>query len=552
MFRVFPIVTLILVVLLSSLTLGKSPSSNRYYDSVFLGEKDFDTYEGPLDPAVIFQEHLATYTFLDQVFEESYLIDSVQEEIQDWEKTWFSELPAMSSCPNFFLNENIDYIRYLYRLISISYLFESTKEHAAYSKMLGFKDNVCSLSWDEVFGKCQPQGIDMKNFVRRAKYRYLQNYDPAKKGILSPGQARKWVKDLRKKLKDKPSNIVDYRLKSWCLNRENCSDFSLSELKSGLRDICSKDRELIGLFCSEKDRLYGVSFSGTPRELLIKSNVMRVINEGGFATSCLTRYSNLFRQKETRYDWLYGLFPLVKKNLVEEQREYVQGDIFLPGALKEFDDRGLTEFLFVAPEPTPAPTPKPTPKPTPVPTVAPIATPKATPTPTPKPTPRPTPKPTPLPSQFELALKRLRSQKLSRSDVNMQLFKREFNFPKRVLKAIEAPLTDFQTREALNDMKKYDKLGSKAQPVRLLFLKLMIDKDSHVGLWNIVSVLGEKFYVINDLEKKYIPVVINLHNSVKTGGKWQITIVRESEFLKAKKKSKKKTKKKIKKKKYKK
>jgi len=540
MFRLFVVAAFIFAGFFSSNLFGKATKSNRYYDSVFLGEKDFESYQGPLDPAVIFQEHLATFTFLDQVFEDSYILDNVQDGIQDWEKTWFSELPAMSSCPNFFLNENIDYIRYLYRLISISYLFESTKEHAAYSKMLGFKDNVCTLSWDEVFGKCQPQGVDMKNFVRRAKYRYLQNFDPAKKGVMSNNQANEWVSKLRKQLKGSSDSIVNFRLKNWCLNKENCSDFSLSELRSGIKEICRKDRELIGLFCSEKDRLYGVSFSGVPRELLIKSNVMRVINDGGFATSCLTRYSSLFRKKETRYDWLYGLFPLVKKNLVEEKNEYVQGDIFLPGALKEFDDRGLAEFLFVAPKATPAPTPIPTPKPTPVPTAAPIATALATPVPTPKPTPIVTPTPAPAPSQFELALSRLRNQKLKSSDVNMAIFKNEFSFPERVLKAIEAPIKDFQTREALSDMKTYDKLGSKAQPVRLLFLKLMIDKESHVGLWNIVSVLGDKFYVINDLEKKYIPVVIHLHNDSSTQGKWQISVVRESEFIKNQKKERKK------------
>jgi hypothetical protein len=53
-------------------------------------------------------------------------------------------------------------------------------------------------------------------------------------------------------------------------------------------------------------------------------------------------------------------------------------------------------------------------------------------------------------------------------------------------------------------------------------------------------VLGDKFYVINDLEKKYIPVVIHLHNDSSTQGKWKISVVRESEFIKNQKKERKK------------
>ena len=131
---------------------------------------------------------------------------------------------------------------------------------------------------------------------------------------------------------------------------------------------------------------------------------------------------------------------------------------------------------------------------------------------------------------------RLIKEKLEKSDVNMEVFKDEFTFSSQKLDAIAAPLQDFQKQAVLRDFKRYDKLGTKRQPVRLLFLKLLIDQESHKGLWNIINVLGDTFYVVNDLEKKSIPVVVKLHNDRSTGFKWQLTIISETEYLKKKKK----------------
>lgn len=506
--------------------------SNAYYDSIFLGEKDFETYQGPLDPSLVYQEHLATNTFLDTIFEENYFYDLSSPEVSRWKSEWFGYFPAMSACPNFYLNENIEYIRYLYRLISISYLFESLKDHSQLYFSLGFdNDPWCGLDWKEVFGTCQPESKDMKTFVMRTQFRYLLDFDPLKNRQMGAKERDVWIAKKQAYLQSNdPNGIVDYRLKATCTSESDCGNLRSTEIKNTISQACKRDKELINLLCSEKDMLYGISPSGIPRELLIKSNVMRVINEGGFAENCLRRYSDLQKSKERRYDWLLDTFTYVKKKMDKEKPDYLQGQIFIPGALKEFDDRGLTEFLFVAPtptptpEPTPAPTPKPTPRPTPVPTVI------ATPTPTPKPTPTPTPTPEPIPSQFELARAKLVKDKLKESPVNMEIFADEFTFEDKFVSRVRGPLAVFQTIKALKDLKKYDKLGSKRTPVKLFFLKLLIDQESHKGLWNIISVLGNQFYVKNDLENKDYPVLCRLENSAKTGHKWQITILSERHF----------------------
>jgi hypothetical protein len=91
---------------------------------------------------------------------------------------------------------------------------------------------------------------------------------------------------------------------------------------------------------------------------------------------------------------------------------------------------------------------------------------------------------------------------------------------------ISVPISKFQTRAALNDMKTYDNLGSINAPVGLIFLKYLIDTENHQGLFNITTVLGEKFYVVNDIEKKEKAVYIQLLNDSSTNNKWQITLIK--------------------------
>ncbi len=230
----------------------------------------------------------------------------------------------------------------------------------------------------------------------------------------------------------------------------------------------------------------------------------------------------------------------------------MQGELFLPGALKEFDDKGLSNFLFVAPKVTPKavakvvakPTPKPTPRPTPKPT------PRPTPKPTPRPTPRPTPKPTPRPSQFELAYKKMLVSRKGIAKVNMKLMEKDFIFSRKMIRALHEPLKSYQTRDALEDMKTFDKLGTKTEPVSLYFLKYLIDKAQHQGLFNITSVLGSRFWLKNDIDKINRPVYVELRNDKTTGHKWQIIVLSDALAQEVIKPIKRKSKKKSRKKKY--
>lgn len=502
--------------------IGKVASNDLpFYNHSFLGEKTRDHYDGPLSPTFHFDKVQNRHVLDDDKFQDNLFLDLTADKFKEIEYLWFKEIPVGSYCPNFFINENIEYIRYLFRLVSVSYLFESVKKNARLSYKLGLKENTCTLNWNLIFGQCDPKTADMKTFLRRAKHRYLIDFELRTTGQLFGKDIEKWIQEFNSKPFVK--TIDEYRLKNYCM-KNKCSD--IDDIKTGIMKTCEMDRKYIKTFCSEDDSYLGLSYLKDHLDILLKSNVMSVINKGGFGENCLKRYVSLMGNKERKDKYLSRLYELLKNELLQRGDSNIQGELFLPGALKEFDDKGLADLLYVPPVPSPTPepvvvvAPKPTPVPTPVPT--------AVPTPVVVkviPTPVPTPVPTPMPTEFSLAYHRMVDKNKKTEDIDMKKFKSDFIFSERMKKALDGPLVDYQTRSALEDMKKIDKLGSLKEPMRLIFLKYLIDHDKHQGLWNITYVIGEEFYVFNDIDKNHKPVLIRLFNNRESKNKWQIRLL---------------------------
>jgi hypothetical protein len=350
-----------------------------------------------------------------------------------------------------------------------------------------------------------------------------------------------WQDLLKKKFADMPVSMK--RLKIYCdKNKANCKLNHLDSLGSTLHSVCSEDWTLFKKICSEDDLLIGMSYFDLPKELILNSNVATVLNKDGNAKECLERFSRLGARMETKNEILPKIIPgLLKYNKENLPPRFLYGRLFIPGALKEFDDKGLNDFLFA--ESTPAPTPSPTATPlivvkkivTPAPTVIPKAKVLKTPNPLPEPT-----KVAPRISSFLTACDRLDRERLRSINLDMDLFKQDHFLSEDFKAKMSEKLTPFQTRQALSDMKEFDKLGTKEVPVKLLFLKYLIETNQHQGLFNIVAVLSNTFYVQNDLDvppKKgaYPARLISLRNDNLTGNKWLITILDELRFNDTKK-----------------
>ncbi|PIK15048.1 hypothetical protein [Halobacteriovorax sp. JY17] len=507
-------------------------SSNKYYDSSFVGEQPTPLYFGPISPKYSFSSIDGEISFSDDEYYNEYLPSLIEKEIFNLNELWSKEFPAKSNCPDFYLNENIEYIRYLYRLITISYLFESMKENHSLMYEIDGNEKLCSLDWKKTLGMCSPKSVEMIKFVKRAKTRYLKDWNPGALSKLNSSEREGWLENFKSLT---PRGVAKTRVYEWLKEKGiKNKNFTIDKSHQALASICHNDKELLVQLCSERDDLYGLSSVPKAIELLYESNAANVINTGGHGLSCLKRYSALFSTKERSYPDLEIIFSLVSKQLEASKSRYAQGDLFLPGALKEFDDKGLGDFLFVEkkvePKPEPKPTPiiviKPKPKPLPKPVVATV---------------KPVVKaePVKLPekiiikvSAFEQAVRNLLELKLTVSTVNMGKMKSDFVFSDTMVEALKTPLKDYQTREALSDMKKYDGLGQRTEPMRLIFLKYLIENHLHQGLYNIVSIVGERFWLLNDIDGKTEPVYAEILNNESTNYKWQINIL---DFHKVKK-----------------
>lgn len=500
--------------------------SNHYYDETFLGEQPVPLYYGPYSPEFKFNSSNGKISFEDESYYEGYLPSLIEEQIFKLSEMWKVEFPVKSNCPDYYLNENIEYIRYLYRLITISYLFESLKENHSLMYEINGNERLCSLDWKKTLGMCRPKSLEMKKFVKRAKTRYLEDWNPAALSKLNSSERQKWLENFRSLTPRGVAKTRTYnKLMSMGITPKR---ITLKDSHKALASICKSDKELMIRLCSEEDDVYGLNNIPKAIELLYESNASNVINTGGHGLSCLKRYSRLFATKERRHPGLELIFNLISKQLEVSKSRYVQGDLFLPGALKEFDDKGLGDFLFVEKKPEPKPEPKPKPiivvKPKPKPKPKPVVVAK------PKPTPRPKPVSLPKPvvikvSAFEKAVQKLSAKNLKVSSVDMNQMRRDFLFSDSMVEALKVPLKDYQTREALSDMKKYDGLGQRTEPMRLIFLKYLIENNLHQGLYNIVAIVGEKFWLLNDIDGKTEPVYAEIINDESTKFKWQLNIL---------------------------
>ena len=502
---------------------------DRYYNNLFLGEKRTHQYNGPLSPEATFLDETGDWLYQDERFYSHYLNEQIQVDAFDLHDFWFNKVKEKSACPDQILGENIEYIRYLYRLLSISYLFENLKNTFEVSSKLG-DAKLCALDFKEIFADCRPKSEDMTKFYERVYGKFVNEISKQMVASLSKKETQDWLESFHRS-NSLTLDLGYAQIHEWCIKqKKNCKNLSVAEVKQALKNICQSDRSLIQKVCNEDDGIYGISIHERATELVQASNAFNLINQNGMGEDCLRRYVKIFKSKEVQYPNINKYLPLVYSKLVKENRRYMQGELFLPGALKEFDIKGLNDFLAALKPPkietkvVVLPKPKPRPRPTPKPVVAPKPVVEA---PKPEPVVVEIPEPVkPKISEFERAVHEFEEKKLSTLTINMDQFRDDFEFTPQILADLALPIKKFQTRAALTDMKSFDKLGDVEAPVGLVFLKYLIDTDNHQGLFNIQSVLGEKFYVYNDIENKERPVFIELKNDRSTNNRWQITIVK--------------------------
>lgn len=493
------------------------------YSSVYLGEKNIEGYADRYQPLVYKDIYQGKISFKDDLFFQNFFNPYLFVEEENFSHFLKSELSGGLLCPNETLAKHLDDIRFSYRLIALSYLIEGQWHNSSVAGQIGLK-GVCEFNIKKWAGTCKPRSPEMKKFIAG-----LVNFNPKYEDKFPLNYSRNdWFKEYRGK---------NYKWYSQYRMEEECGRGCLEEtIGKNFKKVCSDDLKIMDQICSEEDEIYGLSENRQAYSLIGRSNIINTYNKQGEALGCLRRFSEVMASKEVHQKVFKRLFPVMQTYLYSTHGErFLQGRVFFFGAGKEFEEKGLKD-LYVKDQPlkiadapvmimekTPEPVIIPEPKKNEVKVAAKEKVPEVPAVKVRVKEIQEIPK-----SAFLIASEFRRKENLASVEVDMLKLRYDYVFSLNTINQLSKRIGVFMTREALKEMMEYDKLGTKDGPVPLLFIKYMIDMQEHHGLWNILSILGDRFYVSNEIDESYKPQAeyIELVNNPNVTGHWQLIILR--------------------------
>ena len=488
-----------------------------------LGENEDRDYKGPSQDIYPVRSELHNFLksqfFEDDVYLKNYVFNSLNKSLVNLEQFWLGEFKEGSLCPTYYFKKNYKYLRYLFRLLALSYHYESLKIYHGYDQRLGIKTKDCEINPHKVFGQCLPQGKEMKGFLRRilSLEKKKKRYSSFKKKTL-----RKLLTVMEKKEDAKGSlGVIQLSLRSWCENKKKgtCIPPKVLDLKKSIKLSCKKVRNNINKMCSENDSSYGLSNIPEMGLLLEFSHVLRLVDQGGHGRQCLRQFIQFYQAKEVKMLGFSKWAPKILEHLRKKKSRYLQGEFFLYGSLKEFENKGLGDFLVASVSKKKKKkrviTKKRKRKIKTVHKLKKMVIKKAK---------SPSKLTQILGSQFKKTTFVLKKTGMPKLPVNMKKFKKDFLFNEDVSLRLKVEFSDLEDFSILQRMKNEQKLGSKDLPLLLLYLKFLIEFKRHGALYNMINIFGNKFYVLNDLDDDPTPYLIELRNDQKTNWNWQIYI----------------------------
>ncbi len=512
-----------------------SISSLATYNPGHYGQKDFDLYYGAMDLDFIVDDHQGDITFKESEVFQNYSNRLIEPSLIDFQEFFSKELANSLSCPNSEMTRMYDYLRFVNRVLALSYLYEANLSYHKTGQMLG--EQMCSTNWNEVLASCKPKSSDMKLFIKSAKHivkEVKEEIIPISHSIKS--YQASWIKKL---LDGDLQTISHYRLKQYC-STVGCSKYM--DYKAGLKKLnksCAEDLKLFANICSESDSLFGLSHIPETYPLIKNSDILEVADVNGFAAGCLRRFKNENQNKEIKSSILKAIFPIIYQSQIKSSARYPQGRLFPAGSLKQFAEKGLTE-LYKEKKAEPVVVKKDVikvkkqiEKVDKVEFIDRYVKKKKVKTKKKKRKVVKKKKKEIFKTSFLVASEMRKQMDMQEVKVDMLKFKYDFMFSMNLKKMLDDNLQMYISRSGLEQMRKFDNLGTKEGPMPLMFLKYLIETEKHQSLYNIKSILGERFYVSNDIDSANPPKFdyIEIRNDESTNFKWQIFIREELEVI---------------------
>ena len=489
-------------------------------DDTILGEKNFTHYIGPTYPILKIDFYKKSLSFDDKDYHSNYMNQKVQNEIFHLNDFFSGEFSQGLSCPDYQYFSLKEDIHFYIRLITLSYLNQALNEYAYNLKRLG-ANQVCFSNPKKLIQQCSAKSPMMKNFVNNAlkiaknKTQYIP-YEQGKKSSVSS-----WIEQV---------NLEFPKYLSQSLIKENCRgsecETSLGVIKN-LQGICNEQKKLFLRVCSETDQNFGLSYIS---ELFFSLTSIPTFlsQQNSYFEGCLKRFIESNASKEYKTNSLKQVFKYkIDENM---KKGSLHGDFFRIGELSEIHKKGLREIFKASSKKNLSKK-----------TLIAIDQPKPVfekielPTYTKKPPKkivkkkkqRIMTKPIEKVSAFYIAAKFRQKFDANQVKVDMKKFKYDYTFDLEYLRTFGATINKFSSLKALKDMKRYDNLGTKSAPIPLKFLKYLIENEKHQNLFNIIQILGDEFFVENNIDKQVSKLEkVSIENSQSTGNLWQIIILK--------------------------
>lgn len=460
---IYPFILLVM----SCAMLAESVQSKEsdYRKAFILGQRDLGDYQGIFES----ESEIGAYgrvQSVDEELSEVYISSLMMPRWFELYRFASEELTAGIFCPDKVMTEHFAHIQYYYRLIALSYLYETLKSFE--------NDKICPVEMDTLLGSCKPKSSWMKQLIDLAQ--------------VAPA------------LKISRLNIDIYkeeRAKLLCEQAGDICPEAVFAKAARLRKSCAKDMKAFQEICSETDKIYGLSSENIPYWLLKRTHIVERFSSEEEALGCLKRFSQMMRPLEKP---LFSLSSLFSPSFNALNENYKEGVLFAYGALQQYGELNelfkdsytpvannekivakIDHNVFKKTKEQPVIIPK---------KIISAAPPKLVRKPQEK-----------VHSAFYQACEYKEKFHLVEASVDMQKFHYDLLLQGEKKEKAHELLSKFKQREVLEMMKKNEKLGSATAPVPLVFLKYLLDTHDHQGLFNIIGVLGNDFYIRNDFDK---------------------------------------------------
>jgi hypothetical protein len=490
------------------------------------GESDFRHYYGSNNPVIEFNHKNRSLYFVDDYQKELYVNSLIQNELFSLGTFFESEFSTGIHCPQNQLAKSHAYYRYLNRVLITSYLFEAIRKYEYTSRKMGH-NNSCLVDWKKKFSKCQPKSKRMKSFVKNI----LLTVKDVKQIVVpfehsKRSEQNEWFEKF--KLKNY-STLTQYRLDQYCLNN-NCMSINPKNLNKSLSLICNEDLRLLQDVCSEEDQLFGTSYVPESYELLSNASAIRAVLSDAYNKGCLKRFIYVNRKRERKHTALQTIFTYLYSDYKSLDQSENKGQLFNLGALEEFFDKGLVN-VFQDKKTAQSKKISLSNKLLPKPKFTAIELPKIPKSKRIKRKIKKVAKPKfvnkPKTSSFLVSSQFRRKFDLEKVKINMDKFRFDYVFTLQQNKDFAPVVKTFSSHKSLKDMFELDKLGSKKAPIPLTFIKFLIDKEMHQGLYNMINILGDTFHIKNDIDLNVKTLeLISIRNDQSTRFRWQIAVLK--------------------------